>query len=517
MHHFDRFRTARQIGATRHSWSARSRLLTAVVMLGVALSSVAAHAQNYDGKPDPTFGISGSGWTDNSIGYANFATALARQVDGKILAAGTVTDADGTTFVSVMRLNVDGSIDTGFGNANFGAGTGAGGYFFTSTSFPTPLNESASAIAVQSDGKIVVAGSFTGSAPSGEPKGTLLFRLMANGDRDTSFGEDNGAHFLDCERHASLAAIAVLPDNRILTAGTGQSYIGGTSLDFCVVLHDANGHALIQRYADFSDGTTGVNDYGSAIAVSGSRVIVAGSAEGRPQHLGGPIDTNFAAAAFTLPNLDIDASFGPNPITQPGMVLVPFDAQFPNGESADACRAVAIRSDGGVVLGGESYFTTASGTISYWAVARLQANGSLYPGFGGGPVPGTKIGIYQSEGAYNGIDSLTLQDTSGFSNDDRNESILFGGNAYTFFAGNAPADFGIHRMLFNGDPDSTFGSGGNVVFSPGSEPGNGSPQYVTAMLLDANRPLAVGVNYTASSTDFLFLRLQNDRIFTDGF
>ena len=514
MHHFHRFRTARQIGATRHSWSARSRLLTAVVILGVALSSVAVHAQVYDGKPDPTFGISGSGWTNNAVGYANFATALARQNDGKILAAGTLTRSDGSTIVSVMRLNADGSIDTPFGGT---ALPGTGGYFFTSTSFPAPSNESASAIAVQSDGKIVVAGSFTGSAPSGEPKGTLLFRLMPNGDIDPSFGEDNGAHFLDCERHASLAAIAVLPDNRILTAGTGQSFIGGTSLDFCVVLHDANGHPLIQRYADFSDGTAGVNDYGSAIAVSGSRVVVAGSAEGRPQHLGGPNDTNFAVAAFTLPNLDIDTSFGPNPATQPGMAIVPFDGHSPNGESADACRAVAIRADGGVVLGGESYVTTASGTTSYWAVARLQANGSLYLGFGGAPVPGTKTGIYQSVGAYNGIGSLVLQDTSGFSNDDRNESILFGGNAYSFFAGNAPADFGIHRMLFNGGPDSTFGSGGNVIFSPGSEPGNGSPQYVTAMLLDANRPLAVGVNYTASSVDFLFLRLQNDRIFTDGF
>ncbi|MEO8804145.1 MAG: hypothetical protein ABI304_02060 [Rudaea sp.] len=487
--------------------------MTAVVMLGVGLLSVAARAQNYDGKPDPAFGISGAGWTNYYVGNSNFATALVRQTDGKILAAGTLISSGGHTSASVVRLNPDGSVDPHFGSVI----PGVGAYFFTSTSFPAPTSESASAIAVQSDGKIVVAGSFTGSAPSGEPKGTLLFRLMPNGDVDTTFGEDQGAHFLDCEKHASLAAIWVLPDNRILTAGTGQSFIGGTSLDFCVTLHDANGHSLIQRYADFSDGTVGVNDYGSAIAVSGSRVIVAGSAEGRPQHLGGANDTNFAAAAFTLPNLDIDASFGPNPATQPGMAIVPFDAHFSTGESADACRAVAIRSDGGVVLGGESYVTALSGTISFWAVARLQANGTLSSSFGSVSLPGTRIGDYQSEGAYNGIDSLVLQSAPAGSNDQVDESILFGGNAFSAAYGHAPADFGIHRMLSNGVPDLTFGNAGDVIFSPGGETGDGSPQYVTAMLLDANRPLAVGVNYTASSVDFLFLRLQNDRIFTSGF
>jgi uncharacterized delta-60 repeat protein len=494
------------------------RSLLAASAIALCLSSICARAQNYDGQPDPAFGSSGPGWSNYGFSSADLATALARQTDGKILAAGTSTYPDGHTMVMVMRLNTDGTLDASFG-AGSASVAGVGTYFLTSTSFPAPLNESASAIALQSDGKIVVAGSFTGDAPSGEPKGTLLFRLMPNGAVDTSFGEDSGAHFLDCERHASLAAIAVLPDDRILTAGTGQSFIGGTSLDFCVVMHDAQGHQLTQRYVDFAGGTTGIDDYASALAVSGTRVIVAGSAQARPQHLGGPNDTNFAVAAFTLPGLDVDPTFGPNPTTNPGTAVIQFDAQFPSGESADNCRAVAIRSDGGIVLGGESYFTTAQGTISYWAVTRLAANGDLYAGFGGPPVPGEKIGVYQSTGAYNGIGSLVLQQNvlPEQSEDHSNESILFGGNAYSFFQGNAPADFGVHRMYFNGDPDLTFGNAGNVIFSPGSEPGTGTPQYVTAMLLDANRPLAVGVNYTSSNADFLFLRLQNDELFRDGF
>ncbi len=495
--------------AHRHRW-------LAILALAGWLTSVAACAQNYDGKPDPSFGIPGLGWSNYAYTGASFATAVARQSDGKILAAGTSTLASGHTLVIVMRLNTSGFLDTSFG-AGTGSVPGVGTYFFSSADFAAPTDESASAIAVQSDGKIVVAGTFTASAGGGT--GGLLFRLLPSGAVDASFGSDGGAQFLDCDSQSSLAAIALLPDNRILTAGTGQKYVGGTSADFCVVLHDANGHPLIQKFVDFSDGTAGVKDNASAIAVSGNRVVVAGSAQGRPQHLGGSNDTNFAVAAFTLPNLDLDSGFGTNPATQPGLAIIPFDGQFPGGESADACRAVAISVDGGIVLGGEAYVTTASGTVSYWAVAKLYSNGIINAGFGGAPVPGEKIGIYQSIGAYNGIGSLVLQQNSISNNteDHIRENIIFGGNAYSFFQGNAPADFGIHRMLFNGDPDSTFGSAGNVIFSPGSEPGNGSPQYVTALLLDGNRPLVVGVNYTASNVDFLFLRLQNDKLFGDGF
>ena len=499
----------------RTSSAARHHGWLAFFVLTGCLISFAACAQNYDGKPDPSFGIPGLGWSNYAYTGASFATAIARQSDGKILAAGTTTLASGHTLVIVMRLNTSGFLDTSFG-AGTGSVPGIGTYFFSSVDFTAPTDESASAIAVQSDGKIVVAGTFTASAGGGT--GGLLFRLLSNGAVDASFGNDGGAQFLDCDSQSSLAAIALLPDDRILTAGTGQKYLSGTSADFCVVLHDANGHPLIQKFVDFSDGTAGVKDNASAIAVAGNRVIVAGSAQGRPQHLGGSIDTNFAVAALTLPNLDLDPSFGPNPSTQPGLSIVPFDGQFPGGESADVCRAVAIGAED-IVLGGEAYVTTASGTVSYWAVAKLFPTGISDVRFGGMPVPGEKIGIYQSIGAYNGISSLVLQQNSIANNseDHVRENIIFGGNAYSFFQGSAPADFGIHRMLFNGDSDSTFGSAGNVIFSPGSEPGNGSPQYVTALLLDGNRPLVVGVNYTASNVDFLFLRLQNDKLFGDGF
>ncbi len=82
------------------------------------------------------------------------------------------------------------------------------------TFVPPPLNGSVRALAVQSDGRIVVGGSFTnvaGTARSG------LIRLLENGALDTSF--DAGMNFLH-STNEFVSAIALLPDGRILCGGT---------------------------------------------------------------------------------------------------------------------------------------------------------------------------------------------------------------------------------------------------------------------------------------------------------
>src|SRR6185436_11532402 len=96
--------------------------------------------------------------------------AVAVQPDGKILIAGQFTSYNGDATASdyVMRLNADGTRDTTF-NAG---GSGAQG--------------SVSAVAVQSDGKIVIAGLFTsynGDAAASD----YVMRLNADGTRDSTF------------------------------------------------------------------------------------------------------------------------------------------------------------------------------------------------------------------------------------------------------------------------------------------------------------------------------------------
>src|SRR6185369_14420460 len=91
---------------------------------------------NSDGTLDSSFLVPGSG-VNGDVG------SLALQADGKTVIGGVFTSVNGTTRNGIARLNSDGTLDTSF----LAAGSGT--------------NSSVLAIAVQSDGKIVIGGFFT--------------------------------------------------------------------------------------------------------------------------------------------------------------------------------------------------------------------------------------------------------------------------------------------------------------------------------------------------------------------
>src|SRR6185503_11534416 len=97
-----------------------------------------------DGDLDPTFGTGGVVVTDLEGGSHDVATAVAVQPDDKIVVAGTC--GIDPFRIAVTRYEADGSLDTNFGT---------GGH--TCTTFPDG-SAVAYAVALQSDGKIVVAG-----------------------------------------------------------------------------------------------------------------------------------------------------------------------------------------------------------------------------------------------------------------------------------------------------------------------------------------------------------------------
>jgi uncharacterized delta-60 repeat protein len=102
--------------------------------------------------------------------------------------------------VGVARLNVDGSVDSDFGDPD-----AAGDVI---------------AIAVQSDGKLLVGGGFV---QVGGVARHYLARLNANGTLDTSFADSN----LD----GGVWSIAVQPDGKVLVAGDFTN-IGGTARSY---------------------------------------------------------------------------------------------------------------------------------------------------------------------------------------------------------------------------------------------------------------------------------------------
>ena len=100
-----------------------------------------------DGDLDPTFGDGGVVMTDFNTS-TDLANAVALQADGKLVVAGTTytnNDFSDEDF-AIARYNADGSLDTSFGNNGR-----------VTTDFPG-LAAVISAVVVQPDGKIVVAG-----------------------------------------------------------------------------------------------------------------------------------------------------------------------------------------------------------------------------------------------------------------------------------------------------------------------------------------------------------------------
>ena len=125
-----------------------------------------------NGRLDRTFG--GDGKVRTSVGTYALAHALALQPNGKILAAGTVGGAPDLR-IALFRYRADGSRDRSFGPNRSGRVTTQVGLDFSQ----------ASAVALQPNGKIVVAGSTRTGADTYE---FALVRYKRDGTLDTGFG-----------------------------------------------------------------------------------------------------------------------------------------------------------------------------------------------------------------------------------------------------------------------------------------------------------------------------------------
>lgn len=140
---------------------------------------------------DTTFMI-GTGAND-----AILATAI--QSDGKILIGGRFTSYNGSTRNGIARLNSNGTIDTGF---TVGMGLSSLGYV--------------NSIAIQADGKIVIGGNFT--TYNGTAR-VHIARLNSNGTLDTTF-----ASGFSTSTANQVSAVAIQSDGKIVASGSFSSY-----------------------------------------------------------------------------------------------------------------------------------------------------------------------------------------------------------------------------------------------------------------------------------------------------
>jgi uncharacterized delta-60 repeat protein len=291
---------------------------------------------NTDGTLDTSFGGNGKVVTD-FLDYTDYASAVAIQSNGKIVAAGSAADTSGDVDFALARYNTNGDLDASFGG-NGKVTTGFGG------------SEAIYAMAVQSDGKIVVAGySYANSDYD-----LIVARYNTNGTLDTTFG-NNGRRITPFGGDDRAFALALQSNGKIVLAGFSVSPAGDS--DFALARYTTAGDLDTGFDAD-GKVTTGFggDDGAHAIAIqSDDRIVVAGFTS----------DTNgnddFALARYNT-NGNLDNSFGGNGKVTTGI------AGF------DTVRGVALQSDGKIVAGG--YSSDPSGNSDF-TLARYNPNGTL--------------------------------------------------------------------------------------------------------------------------------------------
>ena len=152
---------------------------------------------------------SGIGATGRSHHPLNYVNCSAVQADGKILIGGDFDSVAGQPRHGIARLNEDGSVES-TATFNVGAGTNGGSD-----------GPSVRRIALQPDGKILIAGDF--SIVDGQPRGNIA-RLNSDGtvESESTFNVGTGVE------SNGLFSMAVQPDGRILVAvgSIGQMDIG---------------------------------------------------------------------------------------------------------------------------------------------------------------------------------------------------------------------------------------------------------------------------------------------------
>ncbi len=154
---------------------------------------------NTDGSLDASFNGGGKVITD--FGNAAYGTSVSLQPDGKIVMAGSVYGVSQVN-MAVVRYNPDGNLDTSFNSngkviANF---------------VDSSLGE---AVVVQPDGKIIVAGDTTIASENG----FAMARYNPDGNLDTSFNIDGKIIFTNFGLKDLVNAIALQTDGKIILAG----------------------------------------------------------------------------------------------------------------------------------------------------------------------------------------------------------------------------------------------------------------------------------------------------------
>lgn len=323
---------------------------------------------------------------------------MVMQRDGKIVITGLMLKGSSNK-IFICRLNSNGTLDytfNGTGKRIISLGTGS---------------DYANAIAVQPDGKILVAGS---SENTNTYQGLVVLRLDSTGRPDSTFGT-SGYYALTGLFYSAGFDIVVQPDNKIL--------IGGHH----------NGDQLVLRLnsSGIIDNTFGSGGIYKSTVASGTVYTLLLKDDGSMYCIGDDYTNNqsdYSVLKLTAAG-QLDLTFNNS-----GKKVIPLS------DDIDMPSSAAVMSDSSIVIGGNIYGNTLTG------LAKVTANGATDSTFGDHGVQVVRIAPSDE------LNRKILLQPDG--------KILTLGEYYSYKSINT-----ILRYSANGKLDSTFGSAGAFSFN----------------------------------------------------
>ena len=455
-------------------------LTTTTLLLAAHASQVNAIAAQVPGDLDLSF-AGGAGAIASLVigsGAHDHLTAMAMQPDGKMVLAGYCDGPTSQDFC-MARINADGTLDTTF----VGPSGNGGGKFLLDIS---NASDTASAVAIQPDGKIIIAG----SCYNGVNSDFCIARLNPNGSRDSTFngpgGAGNGQVMLPIGFSDDYAtAMTLQPDGKIVLVG--YCYVTNQN-DFCAARLNVNGSFDTSFVGPSGTGVGKIafsvgsfDDYAQAVALqSDGMIVIAGYC------VGAMGDNDFCVARLDKVGA-LDPTFDGPSGSSNGKFLLPI------GTSGDNASALLIQPDGKIVVAGSCLVSAANYDF---CITRLNTDGSLDASFDGPSGVGNgKFLLPITAAKSDSAAALALQPDG---------KILIAGHCDN--GGNA--DFCVARLHIDGSLDTTFdgpsgSSNGKFLLPIGS-----SDDIATAMLLHPDGKIVVGGDcYSGAPVHFCVARL----------
>ena len=401
----------------------------AVIWLAI-VSAINGCSSSSSSSVDTGFGTSGKVLTAVDSANVN-GNAMVIQPDDLVIVAGSKeTDAGGN--IVLARYSSDGALDAAFGLRGI-VTTPIGG-----------IKDSANAVVLQPDGKIIIAG-YTWD---GSDYRFALARYASSGVLDPSFGAGGIVITSGVDGVDELAyAVALQTDGKIVVAG----YSGIDNHSFALARYTSDGR-LDTTFGVGGKVTTAVasdpvDDLAYAVKIlSDGKILVAGmSYEGKYK---------FAVVRYTTAGA-VDTTFGVNGIVTTAV-----------GSDGSGAYSLAINGSGAIFAAGYAN----NGTSDVFALVKYTSNGNLDISFGSGGI------VVKDFGASGAIAYAILLKTDG--------KILIAGYNDNFEPDSETPtglDFAMAAYNPDGSPDTSLAPGGEITTSIGD-----NVAFATAVGLQQN-------------------------------